>query len=185
MKKTPVHKNKGCNRICFLAADAVFVVLLLILDQFTKHLAIVHLKNNPPLVLIKGVLELQYLENRGSAFGILQGQKAFLLLTGIVFMAVLLGILSRVPAEKKFLPVHICLAAIVAGGFGNIWDRFRFDYVVDFISFVLIHFPVFNAADCYIVVAAIGLFILFLFVFRDEDLEFLNFRQKDQKKTEQ
>ncbi|MDE7351708.1 MAG: signal peptidase II [Acetatifactor sp.] len=172
------------NKKFYLAVDAVTVVLLLALDQLTKHLAIVYLKNNQPLVLIKGVLELQYLENRGSAFGILQGQKIFLLLTGIIFMAVLLGVLFRVPAEKKYVLVHICLAAVIAGGLGNIWDRLRFDYVVDFISFVLIHFPIFNVADCYIVVSTIGLFLLFLFVFRDEDLEFLNFRRKRQKETQ-
>ena len=178
MRKTPVHNKK-----IYLVVDAVTALMLLALDQFTKHLAIEHLKNNPPFVLIKGVLELQYLENRGSAFGILQGQKIFLLLTGIIFMAVLLGVLFRVPAEKKYALVHICLAAVIAGGLGNIWDRLQFDYVVDFISFVLIHFPIFNVADCYIVVSTIGLFLLFLFVFRDEDLEFLNFRRKRQKET--
>ena len=56
-------------------------------------------------------------------------------------------------------------------------DRFRFDYVVDFISFVLIHFPVFNFADCCIVVSVMILFIMFLFVYKEKDLEFLSFKQ--------
>ena len=66
---------------------------------------------------------------------------------------------------------------MIAGGIGNMIDRFRFDYVVDFISFVLINFPVFNVADCYIVTSVIILFILFLFVYKEKDLEFLNFKQ--------
>ncbi|MDL2302503.1 signal peptidase II, partial [Lachnospiraceae bacterium OttesenSCG-928-D06] len=52
-----------------------------------------------------------------------------------------------------------------------------FDYVVDFIYFNLIDFPIFNVADMYVVVASIGLFILVMFVYKEEDFEFLNFKQ--------
>ena len=52
--------------------------------------------------------------------------------------------------------------------------------MVDFISFVLIHYPIFNVADCYIVVSAILLFLLFMFVYKEADLEFLSFRKKGQ-----
>mgnify|MGYP000293873225 FL=1 len=47
------------------------------LDQFTKHLAVVHLKGQKPFVLIKGVFEFYYSENRGAAFGMLQGKQFF------------------------------------------------------------------------------------------------------------
>ena len=152
-----------------LIIDALIAAVLLALDQFTKYLAVVHLKNQPAYVIIDGVLELQYLENRGSAFGIL--------FVGIVFLAVLLFFLLKLPEQKKFRIVHVLLAVIIAGGIGNMIDRFRLDYVVDFISFVLINYPIFNVADIYVVVATIGLFILFLFVYKEKDLEFLNFKQ--------
>lgn len=160
-----------------LFLDAVIMLLLLGFDQLTKYLVITHLKNNPSISLIDGVLELEYLENRGSAFGILQNQKFFILFVGIVFMAVIMFFLFKLPQNRKFRIVHVLLSAIVAGGLGNMIDRFRFDFVVDFISFVLIHFPVFNVADCYIVVSTIGLFILFMFVYKEKDLEFLSFKQ--------
>lgn len=160
-----------------LILDAIILLILLAFDQLTKYLVIANLKNKPAIVLIDGVLELNYLENRGSAFGMLQNQKFFILFVGVVFMAVILFLLFKLPEDKKFNVVHILLSAIVAGGLGNMIDRFRFDYVVDFISFVLIHFPIFNVADCYIVVATITLFILFLFVYKENDLEFLSFRQ--------
>lgn len=160
-----------------LLLDAVVMLILLGLDQLTKYLAIMNLKNHPAIVLIDGVLEFNYLENRGSAFGMLQNQKFFILFVGVVFLAVILFFLYKLPEEKKFYVVHILLAAIVSGGLGNMIDRLRFDYVVDFISFVLIHFPIFNVADCYIVVSTITLFVLFLFVFKEKDLEFLNFKQ--------
>ncbi len=169
--------NSGIKRWKMLCIDVMLAALLFAFDQFTKHLAIVRLKNAPAYVLIDGVLELQYLENRGSAFGMLQNQKFFILFVGIVFMAVILFFLFKLPARKKFRIVHILLSVIIAGGIGNMVDRFRFDYVVDFISFVLIHYPIFNVADIYIVLGTISLFILFLFVFKEKDLEFLNFKQ--------
>lgn len=166
------------KRAVMFIIDAVVAGVLLALDQLTKYLAIAHLKDQPALVLIDGVLELNYLENRGSAFGMLQNQKFFILFVGVVFMAVIFFFLFKLPDAKKFRAVHILLSAVIAGGVGNMIDRFRFDYVVDFISFVLIHFPIFNVADCYIVVSVIVLFLLFLFVFQEQDLEFLSFKQK-------
>ena len=160
-----------------LFIDLIVILTLFAGDQFTKYLAIVHLKNQPAFILIDGVLELQYLENRGSAFGMLQNQKFFILFVGFVFLAVLLFFLFKMPSGKKFRAAHIAISAIIAGGIGNMVDRFRFDYVVDFISFVLINFPIFNVADCYIVVFTILLFFLFVFVYKESDLEFLGFKQ--------
>ena len=165
------------KRVKMLLIDIVIAAVLLTLDQYTKYLAINHLKNRPALVLIDGVLELQYLENRGSAFGMLQNQKFIILFVGIVFLAVIIFFLFRMPLQKKYNIVHILLSVVIAGGIGNMVDRFRFDYVVDFISFVLINYPIFNVADCYIVVAMIILFLLFVFVFKEKDLEFLSFKQ--------
>ncbi len=165
------------KRVKMLLIDTIIAAVLLALDQYTKYLAILHLKNRPAVVLIDGVLELQYLENRGSAFGMLQNQKFFILFVGIVFLAVIVFFLFRMPLQKKYNIVHILLSVVIAGGIGNMVDRFRFDYVVDFISFVLINYPIFNVADCYIVVAMIILFLLFVFVFKEKDLEFLSFKQ--------
>lgn len=169
--------KKELKKSVMLVIDLIFAALLLAFDQYTKYLAIVHLKDKPAYVLIDGVLELQYLENRGSAFGILQNQKFFILFVGIVFLVLLFFLLLKLPEKKKFCILHIALSAIIAGGIGNMIDRFRLDYVVDFISFILINYPIFNVADIYVVVATIGLFILFLFVYSEKDLEFLNFKQ--------
>ena len=83
-----MNKEKKSSRVVMLIIDALIAAVLLVLDQFTKHLAVVYLKNQPAYVIIDGVLELQYLENRGSAFGMLQNQKVFILFVGIVFLAV-------------------------------------------------------------------------------------------------
>ncbi len=161
----------------WIIIDLVIVFVLFALDQFTKQLAIEYLKDKPARVIIKNVFELNYLENHGSAFGMLQNQKFFLIFVGVLFMGIVLFFLLKLPENKKFYPVHVCLSAVIAGGIGNMIDRIRFDHVVDFFSFVLINFPIFNVADCYIVVAITILFILFIFVFKEEDLDFLSFKQ--------
>ena len=121
---------------------------------------------------------MQYLENRGSAFGMLQNQKVFILFVGIVFLAVLLFFLFKLPEQKKFRIVHVLLAVIVAGGIGNMIDRFRLDYVVDFISFVLINYPIFNVADIYVTVTFIVLVLLIFFYYKDEDFSIYSRRQE-------
>ena len=165
-------KNYG-----FIWIDMLIAAALLAFDQFTKYLATVNLKNQPALVLIEGVLELQYFENTGIAFSLFQERKAFILITGFLVLAAVLFFLFRVPREGRF---RVLMSVLIAGALGNIVDRLRFDYVVDFISFVLIHYPIFNVADCYIVVSAILLFLLFMFVYKEADLEFLSFRKKGQ-----
>jgi signal peptidase II len=69
--------NIEVKRWKMLVIDFMLAVVLIAFDQFTKYLAISKLKGHPAHVLIEGVLELQYLENRGSAFGMLQNQKYF------------------------------------------------------------------------------------------------------------
>lgn len=169
--------NVEVKRSKMLIIDFVLVIVLLVFDQLTKYLAIMNLKGQSPFVLIEGVLELQYLENRGSAFGMLQNQKFFILFVGIVFLAVILFFLFKLPEQRKFCPMHLLFSGIIAGGVGNMIDRIRFDFVVDFISFILIDYPIFNVADCYIVCGTIILFLLFVFVYKEKDLEFLNFKQ--------
>lgn len=166
------------GKIKLLILDAAVMLACLLLDQFTKYLAAFYLKNKPAHVLIDGVLELQYFENTGMAFSLFQNRQLLIVLMGFVVMAVVLFFLFRLPEEKKFRIVHILLAVLIAGALGNLIDRLRLNYVVDFISFVLIHYPIFNVADCFIVVSTILLFLLFMFVYKEEDLEFLSFRKK-------
>lgn len=165
------------NKKLLLAVDVLLVAVLITFDQFTKKLAVAKLMNKPAFVLLEGVLELDYLENRGVAFGMFQGQRFLILAVGIVFLTVLLFFMFKMPAGKKYTVLHVILSCVIAGGIGNMIDRFRLGYVIDFISFVLIDFPIFNVADCYVVCGVIAMCIMFLFVFKDEDLEFLSFKK--------
>lgn len=163
-----------------LCLDLLLIIILIAFDQFTKYLSVTRLKGKPAYSIIDGVLELQYLENRGSAFGILQGQKWFLLIVSCIFIALLTLLLVRIPQQRKYMVLHIAISGIIAGGLGNMIDRFRLGYVVDFISFVLIHYPIFNVADSYVVISSILLFILILFVYKEDDFEKIIGRKKKQ-----
>ena len=143
-------------------------------DQWTKHLAASHLKGSQPFVLWQGVFELYYSENRGAAFGMLQGRQGFFFLIAIVVILVVCYILYRMPTEKKYLPFTGCLFLLVSGAVGNMIDRLSNGYVVDFLYFKLINFPIFNVADCYVVVSTILLALLLCFYYSEEELAFLS-----------
>ncbi len=148
-------------------------VLLIAADQATKLLAVARLKDQAPFVLLPGVLELRYLENRGAAFGILQGQKIFLVLFTGLLSALIIYFYFRVPEGKRHLPVRIFLIMLFSGAIGNFIDRCRLDYVIDFIYFKLIDFLIFNVADCYVTIAVILFAIAILFVYKEEEMDFL------------
>lgn len=156
---------------------AVSAALLIGLDQWTKFLAVKHLKDQADIALLPNVLYLKYLENRGAAFGIFQGKKIFLLfLTSLV----LLGIgyfLWKLPEEKKFRYLKWISFLVVSGGIGNMIDRIRLQYVVDFIYFSPIDFPIFNVADIYVTVSMILLFLLVFFYYKEEDFDFLKWKK--------
>lgn len=146
-------------------------VILIFLDQFTKYLAVQHLKDQMPVVLWKNVLELSYLENRGAAFGIFQGKQwPLIIFTVIVLILIIYFYLMRIPSEKHFGLLNGIAILFFAGAIGNFIDRVTQRYVVDFFYFRLINFPVFNVADIYVTVAAV-LLILCLLFYKEEDFE--------------
>lgn len=167
--------NKQKKRMIF--TDIIGMIALILADQFTKYIAVVHLKDQPAIPLITDVLELNYLENRGAAFGMLQNQKIFFVFVAVMILAVIAYVIFKMPEKKKYTILHVLLVLIASGAVGNMIDRLRLDYVVDFISFVLIHFPIFNVADIYVTVATFLLVILLLFYYKESDLEFLSFKQ--------
>ena len=152
------------------AVGLIAVILGVALDQYTKYLAISHLQGNP-ITLIDGVFELRYLENRGAAFGLFQNQQVFFLIIGSITLFFVIYLYIRMPQTKHFLLLRICMISITAGAIGNMIDRARFQYVVDFLYFELIDFPIFNVADIFATVATFGLMILLLFYYKEDDID--------------
>lgn len=159
------------NKWISIIYSLILIGLLVLLDQWTKHLAVSHLMNKSDFVLIPNVLQLHYLENTGAAFSMLEGKQTFFAVATPILLILLLILLFRMPRQKKYLYLDYIIVLVVAGAIGNHIDRVLNNYVVDFIYFSLINFPVFNIADCYVTVSMILLLILILFYYKDEDLE--------------
>lgn len=162
----------------FLVADYLLILLFIFLDQFTKYLAVQRLQDKPAFKIIDGVLELNFLKNSGAAFGMLQNQKVFFILIAILILIIISYVLFRMPDDKKYNIMHFLLVLLASGAAGNMIDRVRQDYVVDFIYFVLINFPIFNVADIYVTVSMILFAILILFYYKENDFSFLSFKQQ-------
>ena len=152
-----------------LAAEAVLTALLVILDQVTKLAAVSALKDREPFVLIPGVFQLQYLENRGAAFGLLQNARIFFLAVTLIALAAVIYVLVRLPLKRKYIVLRFLMVLIAAGAVGNMIDRVFLGYVRDFLYFSLIDFPIFNVADIYVTCATILLILLLLFYYKEED----------------
>lgn len=165
MKQTITWK-----RAIFLA---LAVLALILFDQWTKALAVSALKDQEPFVILKNIFQLRYLENRGAAFGMMQGKQLFFAIIAIAAFIVILYVYFKLPWEKHFHPLRVCVVLIGAGAAGNLIDRMALGYVVDFFYFELIDFPIFNVADIYVTCATILLGILILFYYKDEELECL------------
>jgi len=135
------------------------VVFVVFLDQFTKYLAAKYLMPVGSYPVIKHFFHLTYVENRGAAFGMLQNKTLFFIVITVVVGIVLIYSMIKLPENSLY---NYTLAMILGGAIGNLIDRVRLGYVVDFIDFKF--FPaVFNVADSFIVVGAIILGYLMIF----------------------
>lgn len=119
------------------------------------------------MVLIPEVLQLSYTENEGAAFGMLEGGRwFFVVLTGLIMLA--LGAFVLCGRLRRYTMFNISATLILAGGIGNLIDRLVQGYVVDMIEVTLVSFPLFNIADCCVVIGSVLLLIFFLFFYEDK-----------------
>jgi signal peptidase II len=127
-------------------------ILVVVTDQVTKRLAEERLRGQRSVPLIDDILRLTYVENRGAAFGLLQDQTVFFVFVGIIVVGVIAASYRYLP--RSGLRLHLALGLQLGGAIGNLIDRIRQGYVVDFVDFGY-HanwWPVFNVADSAIVI---------------------------------
>lgn len=168
-QNTDQTKKIPANGFRQLLVSLPLVLVLIVIDQITKIIAVDALADGRRIPLIKGVLEFTFVQNRGAAFGIMQNALPIFVVITIAALAIIGYIMMRIPSDRRHLPLRLCLCFIAAGAVGNFIDRLLFSYVRDFIYFCLIDFPVFNVADIYITCATILMMLLVLFYYRDDD----------------
>jgi signal peptidase II len=121
---------------------------VILFDQLVKRAVAARLQyaGGEALPFVPGFFDIVYVENTGAAFSLLQGKRIFLILFTALLLAALIVYISL---KRKSEPRAVLtgLALVVGGGFGNLIDRVRLGYVVDYLELKLFSFPVFNIAD--------------------------------------
>ena len=146
---------------------SLFVIFLLMavsvfLDQISKYLVVIYMDLYQSVDVIPGILRFTYIQNDGAAFGSMDDARwVFMLLSTVMIIAIVAYIVVKRPKDKLMIA---SLILITSGGIGNMIDRVRLGYVIDFIDFCA--FPkiwmwVFNIADACVCVGA-GMMILYL-----------------------
>jgi len=143
----------------------IIIILGLLADYFSKRWALATLSSGGRIDLIKGFLDFQYLENRGAAFGIFQGNVIALSIISLAIAAVLVFMLFKYGKQSKVLSVALSL--IIAGALGNIYDRLVYGFVVDFIHMHWMdtyHFPTYNVADMCVTIGTVLMIFYIIFI---------------------
>ena len=141
-----------------LLCYALFTAAVVAADQFTKYLTVANIALYEDVPFIPGLLQLTYVQNTGAAFSSFEGQQWLFALIFVIFTV--LVIREYIKKSMGFTKFEMwCIAAVYAGGLGNMIDRVRLGYVVDMIETTFMVFPVFNVADCFITCGCILLMI--------------------------
>ena len=141
------------------------ILIIAILDQAAKFFAAGLLQNIDTYAMWEGVFHLTYVENTGAGWGVFSNHTWLLTVaTIIVIVAAVSYVVVKRPNDKLFLTAFTFM---IGGAVGNLVDRVRQGFVIDFLDFTLIDFPVFNIADCFITVGAL-LFIVYVIFFSDK-----------------
>lgn len=145
-----------------LIISFAIIVISVVLDQITKHIAVTDLSPIGVHPFIPGLVEFRYTTNPGIAFGMLGG-KGWLFIPLSSIAIVLLVFLMVYYRKKLSTLLSIAMAMIAGGGIGNQIDRIFRSEVVDFLNFQFFDFPIFNVADCFVTVGCVlaGIAIIF------------------------
>lgn len=152
-----------------LILSFVLIIVLTVIDQIIKLVIVKNISIGQVINLIKigdkQILNLTHIRNTGAAWSIMQGKTWFLI--GLPIAVLIAGVVYMVINRKKLKKFEaVIISMIIAGGIGNLIDRIRLKEVVDYISFKLIDFPVFNFADICVVVGEI-LLVVYIFFFEE------------------
>lgn len=149
-----------------LIVAAIVTIVLVVIDQLIKNWAVAELMPIGEMDFLRigdlDIMHLTYVENTGSAFGSLAGQRLILIAVSLLGIVACSYVLVRHAKKKPFL--YWSLVLVIAGAAGNLYDRiFRGGAVVDYLDVQLFEFAVFNFADCLVCIGTAMLFVYILF----------------------
>lgn len=149
--------------------EIVLALLLLAADQISKIYVSAHMSLLESITVIDGFFRITYTHNKGAAWGMLQGLGDVFAIVAIIISVLMIAYLWRNKTLLKWERFSVIL--IIAGALGNMIDRIRLKYVVDFMDFIIFgyDFPVFNIADSCLTVGVTILVIITLFVKKEDN----------------
>ncbi len=128
---------------------------IILIDQVTKKTALLKLNDGQVRSCCRNIVNLTLVKNSGAAFGILKGRQLLLKIITISLITVLLYFLVYFAITGIYTEITVALVFVLGGAIGNLIDRLRFNYVVDFITLKFRGCPVFNIADIFIFLGSV------------------------------
>lgn len=163
--------NKTTNfKFKIYIVPILIIAILTAFDQLTKAIITGNFGVQESKDVIKDVFTITYVQNRGIAWGMLEGKKFLFIIITALILGLCFYIYQNIVDNPRYRLFRICMIVLISGAIGNMIDRIKLGYVIDFFSFDLINFPVFNVADIYVVCSMFVLFFIILFKFNDDDL---------------
>ena len=106
--------DKKVKNIKFILVYIIGAVILTLIDQYSKLMAVNDLKDKNPVELIPGVLEFSYLENKGMAWGMMSGARVFFIILTVVILCDITVMIVKMPREKKYIPLYVSLILLLS-----------------------------------------------------------------------
>ena len=143
----------------------LIIIGLIAIDQISKYVAVNYLANIGSIPIIKNIFHLTYVENRGAAFGMFQNNQIIFIVVAIA--ACVFGLYYLYKKDLNILGKS-AIILIISGALGNLIDRIRLGFVVDYFDFRVTWDYVFNVADVFVVVVTILLCVYIIFFENDK-----------------
>lgn len=141
---------------------AIIAIIAIIADQVSKYFVVQNFELYETKPFIPYLMSLKYTQNRGAAFSILENHRWVYMVFSIIAMALIVYLL--VVEYRRHILLNISLAMVLGGGIGNMIDRIRLEYVIDFFQFEFVNFAIFNVADVFITCGTVLLAVYILFI---------------------
>jgi signal peptidase II len=139
----------------------IIIIASVLLDQITKMIVVKTMPLYHSIPLIDGVFSFTHIRNMGAAWGMFSDNRWVFIAATAIALIVLPLLLYKY--RKLHFVFGLALSLIIGGAAGNMIDRVFLGYVVDFLEFTFISFPVFNVADCGVVIGT-GLLIVYFII---------------------
>lgn len=166
-----MNTPKNSKQITIYILPILAISFLTAIDQLTKYMVTSDFVLYESRPVIEGIFSFTYIRNEGIAWGMFAGGRIIFSILAILIIPFLLWIYHRTVELNAFKFIRVATIFLAAGAIGNLIDRIKLGYVIDFLEFKFIDFPVFNVADIYVTVTMILVFIFICFIYKDEELE--------------